>query len=135
MSSNDAANFSGNIPEHYVSGLGPHIFAGYAADIAIGRMETQIKDFALFAWGLVYGNPVIDQTRAQGGIDPSLMSMPLCRGCRKNLVPILAKCLFRRSYFRRQSPRSSNTIPCFARRGSIGAVDAEIDNVVHGKFP
>jgi len=31
---NDAASFIGNIPEHYDSGLGPTIFADYAADIA-----------------------------------------------------------------------------------------------------
>lgn len=32
--SNDATNFAGNIPEHYDRGLGPVIFAGYAADLA-----------------------------------------------------------------------------------------------------
>ena len=30
----DAASFVGSIPEHYDSGLGPLIFADYAADIA-----------------------------------------------------------------------------------------------------
>jgi SAM-dependent methyltransferase len=32
--SSDAAGFIGNIPQHYDQGLGPIIFAGYAADIA-----------------------------------------------------------------------------------------------------
>ena len=32
--SNDAAGFTGNIPQHYDEGLGPIIFAEYAADIA-----------------------------------------------------------------------------------------------------
>jgi len=32
--SNDAANFIGDIPEHYDRGLGPMIFADYAADSA-----------------------------------------------------------------------------------------------------
>ncbi len=32
--SNDAAGFIGNIPQHYDHGLGPHVFADYAADIA-----------------------------------------------------------------------------------------------------
>ncbi len=32
--SSDAAGFTGNIPQHYDQGLGPIIFAGYAADIA-----------------------------------------------------------------------------------------------------
>src|SRR5512133_3347195 len=32
--SGDAASFIGNIPEHYDTGLGPVIFADYAADIA-----------------------------------------------------------------------------------------------------
>jgi hypothetical protein len=32
--SDDAASFVGNIPQHYDQGLGPIIFAEYAADIA-----------------------------------------------------------------------------------------------------
>lgn len=32
--SNDAASFTGSIPQYYDQGLGPVIFAGYAADIA-----------------------------------------------------------------------------------------------------
>lgn len=32
--SNDAAGFVGNIPQHYDRGLGPLIFADYAADTA-----------------------------------------------------------------------------------------------------
>jgi hypothetical protein len=32
--SGNLADFSGNIPQNYDSGMGPIIFAGYAADIA-----------------------------------------------------------------------------------------------------
>jgi hypothetical protein len=32
--SNDAADFIGNIPQHYDHGLGPMIFVDYAAEIA-----------------------------------------------------------------------------------------------------
>jgi hypothetical protein len=32
--SGNLADFSGNIPENYNSGMGPIIFAGYATDIA-----------------------------------------------------------------------------------------------------
>jgi hypothetical protein len=34
--SSDAAGFIGNIPQYYDQGLGPIIFAEYAADIARG---------------------------------------------------------------------------------------------------
>ncbi len=34
MMSGNLADFSGNIPQNYDNGMGPIIFAGYAADIA-----------------------------------------------------------------------------------------------------
>ena len=39
-------------------------------DIAVLRLEKEIPDTALFAQGIVYGNPLIDQIRARGGVDP-----------------------------------------------------------------
>jgi SAM-dependent methyltransferase len=47
--SNDAANFIGDIPEHYDRGLGPMIFADYAADIArrvAGRSPARVLETA-----------------------------------------------------------------------------------------
>jgi SAM-dependent methyltransferase len=62
--------------------------SGFAEiSIAIVRMETQIKDFALFARGLVYGNPVIDQIRAQGGIDPVRIVEAIVPALRKQFGP------------------------------------------------
>jgi ubiquinone/menaquinone biosynthesis C-methylase UbiE len=51
--------------------------------IAIVRLETEIKDTALFAQGLIYGNPVIDQIRAQGGVDPGCIFNALAQALRQ----------------------------------------------------
>jgi SAM-dependent methyltransferase len=39
-------------------------------NIAVLRLEKEIPDTALFAQGIVYGNPLIDQIRSRGGVDP-----------------------------------------------------------------
>jgi len=47
------------------------IGAGFVdINIAILRLEKEIPDAALFARGLIYGNPIIDQIRTRGGVDP-----------------------------------------------------------------
>jgi len=47
------------------------IDAGFTdIDIAVLRLEKEIPDAALFAQGIVYGNPLIDQIRERGGVDP-----------------------------------------------------------------
>jgi ubiquinone/menaquinone biosynthesis C-methylase UbiE len=47
------------------------IDAGFAdVNVAVVRQDKEIPDVALFARGLVYGNPLIDQIRARGGVDP-----------------------------------------------------------------
>ena len=33
-------------------------------------LQKDIPDAALFARGIVYGNPLIDQIRTRGGVDP-----------------------------------------------------------------
>lgn len=38
--------------------------------IAVIRQEKEVTNTTLFAQGLVYGNPAIDQIRARGGTDP-----------------------------------------------------------------
>ena len=38
--------------------------------IAVVSLEKKIPDVELFARGLVYGNPLIDQIRERGGVDP-----------------------------------------------------------------
>ena len=39
-------------------------------DIAVVRLEKEIPDAGVFARGIVYGNPLIEQIRARGGIEP-----------------------------------------------------------------
>jgi len=47
------------------------IHAGFRAiRVDVVRIEKQVPDFAAFARGLVLGNPMIDQIRARGGVDP-----------------------------------------------------------------
>jgi hypothetical protein len=47
------------------------IGAGFTdINVAVVSLEKEIPDLALFARGLVYGNPLIDQIKARGGVDP-----------------------------------------------------------------
>ncbi|MEH2525310.1 MULTISPECIES: class I SAM-dependent methyltransferase [unclassified Bradyrhizobium] len=47
------------------------IAAGFdGIDIAVIRQERELPDVAQFARAAVYGNPLIDQVRARGGVDP-----------------------------------------------------------------
>ena len=43
-------------------------FTSFSATVV--RLEKEIPDAASFARGLVYGNPLIDQVRARGGVEP-----------------------------------------------------------------
>jgi SAM-dependent methyltransferase len=47
------------------------IHAGFVdISIAILTLEKEIPDATLFARGLIYGNPIIDQIRTRGGVNP-----------------------------------------------------------------
>jgi SAM-dependent methyltransferase len=47
------------------------IAAGFSdIGIAVVKQERELPDAAQFARGAVYGNPLIDQVRARGGVDP-----------------------------------------------------------------
>jgi hypothetical protein len=47
------------------------IDAGFTdINISALRVEKEVPDIALFARGIVYGNPLIDQIRARGGVEP-----------------------------------------------------------------
>ena len=50
--------------------------------IVVLRLEKEITDAALFARGLVYGNPLIDQIRARGGADPDRIVDALAQALR-----------------------------------------------------
>jgi ubiquinone/menaquinone biosynthesis C-methylase UbiE len=50
------------------------IAAGFGnIDIAVVALEKEIPDAMIFARGLVYGNPLIDQIRSRGGIEPEII--------------------------------------------------------------
>ena len=60
------------------------IGAGFAdINVAVVRLEKEIPDSALFARGLVFGNPLIDQIKARGGVDPDRIVDALMRALRK----------------------------------------------------
>ena len=45
--------------------------AGFGeVNVDVAKLEKEIADIPAFARGLVYGNPLIDQIRARGGVDP-----------------------------------------------------------------
>jgi SAM-dependent methyltransferase len=50
------------------------IAAGFVdINVAVVGLQKAIPDAAGFARGLLYGNPLIDQVRARGGVDPELI--------------------------------------------------------------
>ena len=50
--------------------------------IAVVGLEKPIPDMPLFARGLVYGNPLIDQIRTRGGVEPELIVDALLQALR-----------------------------------------------------
>jgi SAM-dependent methyltransferase len=45
--------------------------AGFTGiEAAVLRLDKEIPDPAMFACGLVYGSPIVDQVRTRGGVDP-----------------------------------------------------------------
>jgi hypothetical protein len=61
--SDRATYFTGNIPQFYHHGLGPVFFDDFADDIA-RRVAASVPI------PLVLGNPLIEQIRARGSVDP-----------------------------------------------------------------
>lgn len=60
------------------------IGAGFTnINVAVVKLEKEIPDVALFARGLVYGNPLIDQIRARGGVDPDRIVDALTQALRQ----------------------------------------------------
>ncbi len=55
--------------------------------VAVLGLEKEIVDSALFARGLVYGNPLIDQVRARGGVDPDRVVDALAQALRLEFGP------------------------------------------------
>jgi len=51
--------------------------------VAVVRREKDIPDTARFARGLVYGNPLIDQIKQRGGVDPDRVVDTLAQALRR----------------------------------------------------
>ena len=64
------------------------IDAGFTdIDIAVLRLEKAIPDTALFAKGIVFGNPLIDQIRTRGGVDPDRVVDAVTQALRTEFGP------------------------------------------------
>jgi len=60
--------------------------AGFADfEAAVVRLEKEIPDAVAFARGLVFGNPLIDQIRARGGVAPERIVEVLVEDLRREL--------------------------------------------------
>src|ERR1043166_7059449 len=53
--------------------------------LAVVRLEKKIPNVEMFARGLVYGNPLIDQIRERGGVDPDRVADALTEVLRREL--------------------------------------------------
>jgi ubiquinone/menaquinone biosynthesis C-methylase UbiE len=52
-------------------------------NVAVVRLEKEIPDAAHFARGLIHGNPLIDQIKARGGVDPDRIVDALAQALRQ----------------------------------------------------
>jgi ubiquinone/menaquinone biosynthesis C-methylase UbiE len=70
---------------HQIDPIKESLIAAGFSDIivAVARLKKEIPDAAIFARGLVYGNPLIDQVRARGGVEPELIVDALMQALRR----------------------------------------------------
>jgi SAM-dependent methyltransferase len=59
--------------------------------VAVLSIEKEIPDIVSFARGLVYGNPVIDQIRSRGGVQPDRIVEAIADAIRREFGPDLAR--------------------------------------------
>ena len=60
------------------------IEAGFSGiDIAVLTLVKEIQDATLFARGMIYGSPIIDQIRTRGGVDPDRIVDAVAQALRK----------------------------------------------------
>jgi ubiquinone/menaquinone biosynthesis C-methylase UbiE len=60
------------------------IAAGFRdINVAVVGLQKDIPDASVFARGLIYGNPMIDQVRTRGGVDPELIVDALAQALRR----------------------------------------------------
>lgn len=58
-------------------------FAGIRTEVV--ALEQDVRDVGLFARGLVFGNPLSEQIRARGGVDPALVAEAVATALRREL--------------------------------------------------
>jgi ubiquinone/menaquinone biosynthesis C-methylase UbiE len=85
--------FRADPPQFYQVPFGYHLIdpvkeslmdAGFTdIEVAVLSVERKIPDVASFARGLVYGNPVIDQIRTRGGVEPDRIVEALADALRR----------------------------------------------------
>jgi SAM-dependent methyltransferase len=64
------------------------INAGFTdINVAVVGLEKEIPDAAHFAGGLVHGNPLIDEIRGRGGVDPDQIIDALAQALRQEFGP------------------------------------------------
>jgi hypothetical protein len=51
--------------------------------VAVRNREKEVTDFESFAFGMVYGNPLIDMIRTRGGVDPNQVVDSLAQALRR----------------------------------------------------
>ncbi|MDB5633928.1 MAG: ubiquinone biosynthesis protein UbiE [Tardiphaga sp.] len=62
--------------------------AGFTdVDVDVVKLEKQIPDVAVFARAAVYGNPLIDQIRARGGVEPEQIVDAMLQEFRREFGP------------------------------------------------
>ena len=60
------------------------IVAGFSdINVAVVGFQKDIPDASVFARGLIYGNPMIDQVRARGGVEPEVIVDALVQALRR----------------------------------------------------
>ena len=92
-----ASFFRGDPPQFYTVPFSCHqidpikealLEAGFTdIELSVLRLEKEIPDAALFAQGIVYGNPLIDQIRARGAADPGRIVDAVAQALRTEFGP------------------------------------------------
>jgi len=73
--------------------------------VTVLRLEKEVPDTALFARGLVHGNPVIDEIRARGGVDPDRIVNAVARALRQEFGPDPSRMPLQAIVFSASKPR------------------------------
>jgi len=55
--------------------------------VSVVQLQRPVTDFSSFARGIVFGNPVIDQIRQRGGVEPTAIQQAVAAGMRREFGP------------------------------------------------